>query len=160
MADFRVSRGCMAEPFPMPVECGCHGFSKFNKALYTTYHRRRSSQLFHDIERHFSQRAMEGDSPPPSLPWRFGSATVMGVSGFLTRTFMYGANSMETHGLDGFLNLVDERQDIDKRQRGLITGECSLLLGYVSYGLTLGFPVSNHISVYVRITACAGFCMY
>lgn len=71
---------------------------------------------------------MEDDPPPPSLPWRFGSATVMGVIGILTRTFMYGANSMETHGVDKFLNLVDERRDIDQRQRGLITGECSLLL--------------------------------
>ena len=75
---------------------------------------------------------MEGESPPPSLPWRFGSATVMGFIGILTRTFMYGANSMETHGLDGFLNLVDGRRDIDQRQRGLITGECSLLLAQVS----------------------------
>ena len=119
----------MAEPFPMPVECGCHVFPKSNKTLYTICHRRRASKLFHDIQRRSSRVAMEGDSPPPSLPWRFGSATVMGVSGFLTRVFMYGANSMETHGLDGFLNLVDERRDIDKRQRGLITGECSLLLG-------------------------------
>lgn len=98
---------------------------------------------------------MEGDPPPPSLPWRFGSATVMGFIGILTRTFMYGANSMETHGLDGFLSLVDERRDIDQRRRGLITGECSLLLAQVSQGLTLRFPVSNHISMYVRVTACA-----
>ena len=90
---------------------------------------RRRGQIFHDIQRYFEQKAMEGNSNQPSLPWRFGSATVMGVAGLLTRTFMYDANSMETHGLDGFLNLVDERQDIDKRQRGLITGECSLLLG-------------------------------
>ena len=109
----------------MPVECGCY---KFKKTMDTLCYRRRG-QLFHDVQRYFERRAMEGDPPPPSLPWRFGSATVMGVAGFLTRTFMYGLNNMETHGLDGFLNLVDERQDIDKRQRGLITGECSLLLG-------------------------------
>ena len=103
---------------------------------------------------------MEGDSPPPSLPWRFGSATVMGFIGILTRTFMYGANSMETHGLDAFLNLVDERRDICHRQRGLITGKCSLLLAQVSYVLTPRFLVSNHISMYVRVTACAVVCMY
>ena len=91
---------------------------------------------------------MEGDPPPPSLPWRFGSATVMGFIGILTRTFMYGANSMETHGLDGFLNLVDERRDIDQRRRGLITGECSLLLAQVSQDLTLAFPsIKSHFHV-------------
>ena len=84
----------------------------------------------------------------------------MGVAGFLTRTFMYGLNSMETHGLDGFLNLVNERQDIDRRQRGLITGESSLLLSWVSYGLTLRLLVSNHISMYVRSTSCAVFRIY
>ena len=31
-------------------------------------------------------------------------------------------NTQDTHGLDGFLNLLDERADITKRQRGLITG--------------------------------------
>ena len=84
----------------------------------------------------------------------------MGFIGILTRTFMYGANSMETHGLDGFLNLVDERRVIDERERGLITGKCSLLLAQISYGLTLRFQVSNHISMYVRVTACAGACIY
>ena len=65
---------------------------------------------------------MEPDPPPPSLPRRFGSAAVMGFVGILARTFMHGANSLEAHGLNGFLQLIDERGDIDKRKRGLITG--------------------------------------
>lgn len=94
---------------------------------------------------------MESDPPPPSLPWRLGSAAVMGFIGTLTRTFIYGANSMETYGLEGFLKLIDERYDIEKRQRGLITGK-RCFTGMVSISLTLRFLVSNHISVYVRIT--------
>ena len=63
--------------------------------------------------------------PPaaPSLPWRIGSSTVMGVVGTLTRAFMYGLNSTETHGLETFLEVLDKRKDVDQRERGLITGE-------------------------------------
>ncbi|MCJ1374242.1 hypothetical protein MMC20_005474 [Loxospora ochrophaea] len=41
---------------------------------------------------------------------------------------MFGTNSPEIHGLDGFLELLDRRKDPERRERGLIT-------------------VSNHISV-------------
>lgn len=63
--------------------------------------------------------------PPaaPSLPWRIGSSAVMGVVGALTRTFMYGLNSTETHGLESFLEVLDKRKDVDQRERGLITGQ-------------------------------------
>ena len=111
-----------------------------------------SSRPFYAIERGFSRRAMEPDPPPPSLPWRFGSAAVMGFIGTVSRVFIYGANSQETHGLDGFLELIDERADIDNRNRGLLTGEWALLLLWVSSDITLCIIVSNHISVYVRIT--------
>ena len=87
-----------------------------------------SSRPFYTIERGFSHRAMEPDPPPPSLPWRFGSAAVMGLIGTVSRVFIYGANSQETHGLDAFLELIDERADIDNRNKGLITGEWALLL--------------------------------
>ena len=33
-----------------------------------------------------------------------------------------GLNSVDVHGLDGFLKLLDRRKDIDSRERGLITG--------------------------------------
>ena len=57
-----------------------------------------------------------------SLPWRFGSAAIMGAVGTLTRIFMHGPNSQRVYGLDDFLNVVDDREDISKRKRGLITG--------------------------------------
>lgn len=70
-----------------------------------------------------SSTESEGDdAPPPSLSWRFGSSTVMGLMGCLTRAFMQIANKQDSHGLDGFLELVDRREGPEKRQRGLITG--------------------------------------
>ena len=46
----------------------------------------------------------------------------MAIIGTLTRAFMHGPNWQDAHGLDGFLELLDKRADIDGRQRGLITG--------------------------------------
>lgn len=63
------------------------------------------------------------DSPDqPSLPWRVGSSLTMGLGGALSRVIMFGANSTEVHGLDRFLDLLDRRRDVTKRERGLITG--------------------------------------
>lgn len=59
----------------------------------------------------------------PSLSWRIGSSITMGVIGVLSRLFMFGANKTEVHGLENFLELLDEREDITSRKRGLITGE-------------------------------------
>ncbi|KAI1805801.1 hypothetical protein F4811DRAFT_560844 [Daldinia bambusicola] len=64
----------------------------------------------------------------PSLPWRMTSSVVMGLTAALCRTFLYGLNSVEVTGLERFLEVLDQRKDVEKRQRGLIT-------------------VSNHISV-------------
>lgn len=58
----------------------------------------------------------------PSLPWRVGSTVIMGITGSLSRLFMFGANTTQVHGLDGFLELLDKRVDVQNRQRGLITG--------------------------------------
>lgn len=58
----------------------------------------------------------------PSLPWRASSAIVMGVSATLCRAFLYGGNRVKVNGLDGFLNLLESRADVEGRQRGLITG--------------------------------------
>ncbi len=58
----------------------------------------------------------------PSLPWRIGSSLTMGIVGVLCRSFYYGLNKMEVHGLDGFLELLDQREDPRRRERGLITG--------------------------------------
>ena len=68
------------------------------------------------------------DRPPaPSLPWRFGSAAIMGAVGTLTRIFMHGPNSQRVYGLDDFLNVIDDREVVSKRNRGLITGSLSTL---------------------------------
>lgn len=88
---------------------------------------------------------MDDDPLPPSLPWRIGSAAVIGLVGALTRSFMHGLNTQETHGLDGFLGLLDERVDPEKRQRGLVTGMQDLGPIQGSLGLTF-FAQSQIIS--------------
>lgn len=65
-------------------------------------------------------------TPPPtqpSLPWRIGSAMVMGFVGLNSRLFMFRANTTEVHGLDGFLRTLNRRKDPARRERGLITGK-------------------------------------
>ncbi|OAK97372.1 hypothetical protein IQ06DRAFT_281610 [Phaeosphaeriaceae sp. SRC1lsM3a] len=64
----------------------------------------------------------------PSAPWRAASAFTMGAVGLLCKGFLSGLSKVETHGMEDFLKLLDEREDVAGRERGLIT-------------------VSNHISV-------------
>ncbi|KAH7076213.1 hypothetical protein FB567DRAFT_535715 [Paraphoma chrysanthemicola] len=64
----------------------------------------------------------------PSAPWRAASAFTMGAVGMLCKSFLAGLSRVETHGMEGFLKLLDEREDVGARERGLLT-------------------VSNHISV-------------
>jgi monolysocardiolipin acyltransferase len=52
----------------------------------------------------------------------------MGLTGSISRGFLYGLNNIEVVGLDRFLGTLDRRKNIEGRERGLIT-------------------VSNHISV-------------
>ena len=58
----------------------------------------------------------------PSGPWRATATFVMGVTGSLFRGLMYGANRPDVHGLEKFLQVLDDRKDVKKRERGLITG--------------------------------------
>lgn len=58
----------------------------------------------------------------PSLPWRMTSSVIMGLTAALSRGFLYGLNSVEVTGLERFLEVLDKRKDVEKRQRGLITG--------------------------------------
>ena len=58
----------------------------------------------------------------PSAPWRAASAFTMGAVGMLCKSFLAGFSRVETHGMEGFLKLLDEREDVGARQRGLITG--------------------------------------
>ncbi|ORY69906.1 uncharacterized protein BCR38DRAFT_454809 [Pseudomassariella vexata] len=57
----------------------------------------------------------------PRLPWRATSSFVMGVTGMLSRGFLYGLNTVEVTGLQRFLDILDKRKDPEKRERGLIT---------------------------------------
>lgn len=57
----------------------------------------------------------------PSAPWRAASSITMGAVGLLCKGFL-GLNKVETHGMDRFLELLDERADVGKRERGLLTG--------------------------------------
>ncbi|KAI4217979.1 MAG: hypothetical protein L6R36_009185 [Xanthoria steineri] len=59
--------------------------------------------------------------PQPSLPWRIGSALLMGFVGINSRIFMNVANSTEVYGLERFLRTLDRRKDPERRTRGLIT---------------------------------------
>lgn len=67
--------------------------------------------------------AAANSSPQPSLSWRIGSSITMGTVGVMSRLFMFGANRTEVHGLENFLELLDTREDIENRKRGLVTGE-------------------------------------
>ncbi|KAL2164217.1 hypothetical protein VTH06DRAFT_3433 [Thermothelomyces fergusii] len=64
----------------------------------------------------------------PSLSKRLKSAMVMGMTGVLSKCFLYGFNRVEVTGLSRFLDILDSRRDPANRRRGLLT-------------------VSNHISV-------------
>jgi len=67
---------------------------------------------------------MAADDQPyePPLLQRVVSNTTIGLVGFLCRTFLYGLSRTEVHGLENFIELVDERRDPARRERGLITG--------------------------------------
>lgn len=98
------------------------------------------------------EKAMSPPLPPPTqypcLPWRIMSSAIMGVTGMLSRGFLYGLNSVEVTGLDKFLALLESRRDPRKRQRGLITGtSLPLPLPLPTTTRTNPLPVSNHVSV-------------
>jgi len=59
----------------------------------------------------------------PSLSWRIASTATIAFTGFLAKAFARVACTTEVHGLDEFLKLLDERKDVDGRQRGLITSK-------------------------------------
>jgi hypothetical protein len=46
----------------------------------------------------------------------------MGVTGFLSRSFLFGFNNTEVIGLDRFLEVLDGRKDVGAREKGLLTG--------------------------------------
>ncbi|KAK3692945.1 hypothetical protein B0T22DRAFT_31592 [Podospora appendiculata] len=66
-------------------------------------------------------------SPPkpaptsPSLPWRISSSLLMGMTGLVSKVYLYGLSGVEVTGLAKFLSVLEARRDPEKRQRGLIT---------------------------------------
>lgn len=65
--------------------------------------------------------ATEAVPDRPSLPWRMASATVMTLTGAISRVFLYALNDIQTEGQDEFLGLLDKRR-ASHADRGLITG--------------------------------------
>lgn len=59
----------------------------------------------------------------PGLSWRIASTATIAFTGFLAKAFTSVACTTEVRGLDGFVKLLDERKDVNSRQRGLITGK-------------------------------------
>ncbi|QDS75003.1 hypothetical protein FKW77_005609 [Venturia effusa] len=58
----------------------------------------------------------------PSLAWRAASKATIAAIGLACKGFLkVGTKETETHGLENFVKLLDERQDIAKRDRGLLT---------------------------------------
>ncbi|MCJ1475264.1 hypothetical protein MMC13_003926 [Lambiella insularis] len=73
----------------------------------------------------------------------------MGLAGLACRVFMFGLSSTEVDGLDSFLQLLDERRDVERRQRGLITvsNHTSIIDDPLTWGvlpLSYNFNPSNH----------------
>ncbi len=58
----------------------------------------------------------------PPLSLRLKSAMIMGMTGVLSKAFLYGFNKVEVTGLTRFLDILDSRRDPANRQRGLLTG--------------------------------------
>ncbi|KAJ4399834.1 Lyso-phosphatidylcholine acyltransferase, partial [Neurospora sp. IMI 360204] len=81
-------------------------------------------------QQHQIHNQLSGAQAPhsPNLPSRIASVMIMGLTGVISRTFLYGFNDIEVKGLDRFKQLLDSREDAERRERGLLT-------------------VSNHISV-------------
>ncbi|KAK3997351.1 hypothetical protein QBC44DRAFT_280254 [Cladorrhinum sp. PSN332] len=77
----------------------------------------------------------------PSLSMRMKSSMIMGVTGLISRTFLYGFNRVEVSGLQRFIELVDSRESPEKRQRGLLTGIQPITMFHIFSFL------SNHVSV-------------
>ena len=100
------------------------GFQVVQEQLFNSIRQSSRSRLYYVFCYITSELAMSANESPnqPSLPWRVASASIMGIFGGAARFALYSALNTETHGLDEFKELVEERHDIEGRQRGLITG--------------------------------------
>jgi monolysocardiolipin acyltransferase len=59
----------------------------------------------------------------PSLLWRAISTVTLAFTGTISKIFLIFAARAEAHGLDGFLDILKEREDVSKRRKGLLTGK-------------------------------------
>lgn len=69
-----------------------------------------------------------GTAESPSLAWRAASSTTMWGVGGLSRAFLSCLTHTEVHGREAFTELLDSRQQLPGRSKGLITGmlkECA-----------------------------------
>lgn len=75
------------------------------------------------------------------LSWRITSTATLAFAGFLSKSFLSVATkSTLTEGMDEFVELLDKRREVERRERGLIT-------------------VSNHVSVYVSFVLSLARCL-
>ena len=63
------------------------------------------------------------DAPyAPGLGWRGASAATIAFTGALAKAFVRIACSTEVNGLQSFVKLLNDRENVKERDRGLITG--------------------------------------
>ncbi|TLD14317.1 uncharacterized protein PgNI_04762 [Pyricularia grisea] len=83
------------------------------------------------------------NGPPqqPGFTWRNTSSMLIGLSVAVSKGFLYGLNKVETIGLERFVELLDQRRDVQKRTKGLITAIIavgqSVLTTFFNLGKTL-----------------------
>jgi len=46
----------------------------------------------------------------------------MGLTSFLSRSFLFGLSNTEVIGFESFKRIIDSRKDVAARERGLLTG--------------------------------------
>jgi hypothetical protein len=74
----------------------------------------------------------------PSWHWRLSSRIVMCAIGLTSKAFLRWCSNCTVTGRDAFIKLLEERQDINGRTKGLLTG----MFGFESRG-RLAFNVSS-----------------
>lgn len=75
------------------------------------------------------------DGPPerPSLLWRAASRATTTVVGVLAKSFLNGFCDLEVYGLSEFVKVLDNRWDIQGREKGLITGTWRWTIDMIVY---------------------------
>ena len=74
---------------------------------------------------------------------------VMGMTATASRIFLYGLNDVEVIGMQPFLDVLDRRQNVMERHKGLLTGAITVFGGlFVLLIQRLPSVVCNHIGVY------------